>query len=135
MEELHREIASLFDALGSGEAFDLDAHREAVMLEAETVGRRLSELGEMIGQYDVLARETALLRKALAEECRSRLMLLGDEDADRTAEGLKKLDAGALLERREEILGRFDRAFSLYSEGCAAGDGQRSNEDVQVYAV
>lgn len=116
MEELKQKIESLFAVFDADEAFDLTAHKTEINEAISSLESRLEPLFKKQEDSDEMIREIMMLRKVMSDDCRAKLILMDEGDADRQAGELEALDCEGLLTRRKEILEKFDARFRVLNE-------------------
>ena len=113
MEKLIDTLDAFFSAFESTEAFDFTAFKEAVQQALEPVKEQMSQYAGLRTACDNAVEENALLRHSIIQDCRAKLLLLGDKNADHEAEMLEFFTAEELLNRRDLILQRYDSRFRV----------------------
>jgi len=143
MKELKQKLEALFSAFDADEAFDLETHKAAIMGALAPFEERFNRFEKAIEESSDATEENVLLRRIITNDCKAKLVLLGEEDADRQAEELEVLDVEQLTERREEIIRRFDSRFSIDTGRGSTGQSDtelsarqsRDTKDIQAYQL
>ena len=113
VEKLQQKLAELFAAFDADEPLNLSEYRAEIEELVSEVGTEYAQYEACSAERNRLADENAGLRGIIADECRAKLILLNDPDADARANELAGLPLEKLISLREEITGRFDRVFTV----------------------
>ena len=120
MKQLAQKLEEFFSSFDSAEAIDLTAYRSEILDLLSKVLSEHERMTTIITESQDSDEENAELRRIIANDCRAKLILLGDTTAEAIAEELVVLPLVALQKERSAILKRFDTQFSLSREDCPA---------------
>jgi len=112
MKQLQEKLEEFFLAFEGKEIIDLSEYRRSLLESVHHFSAEYDTLSEKVADYTALQEENTALRQLIAAECRAKLIVLGDAEAEEQAEELLKLSLPELKKRRESIVRRFDEQFS-----------------------
>ncbi|MFC1730533.1 hypothetical protein ACFL6I_09365 [candidate division KSB1 bacterium] len=126
MDILFERLEAFFDTFESEEAFDLEAQKQSLFEAYGMVEEKLRKRDSLDEALNNAIEENACFRRVLADDCKSRLVLMGERDADLHAEEISTLEPDDLAQRRDEILKRFDDRFMVVLDKSVHNDGSRA---------
>ena len=129
MKQLEQKLEDFFSAFDSDEAIDLSAQKCEIMELLSCLMSEYDHLTGKIKESQRLQEENEDLRRIITNDCRAKLILLGDGDADERVRCIAALPLEELKEKRLAILRRFDSKFILAD---SVGSTELSGSDSAV---
>lgn len=113
MEQLTKKLEEFFDAFDTDEAIDISSYKMELMTLLTDFASEYDQMTKKVAVLQKVEEENTELRRIIANDCRAKLILLNDADADVKAEELEALPLEKLQAEHAAILKRFDSKFSL----------------------
>ncbi len=127
MEKLLELISGFFESFNGDEAIDLDIKKGEIFSAIGDIEENIDELEKTNLDYGAAKNENLQLRKSIAEDCLSRMVLINRNESKLSLDSLCTLPLEDLLSERKRIFILFDERYVLSERDNQNGQAENSN--------
>lgn len=121
MKLLKNSVDDLFQDIDSDSIVDVAKHKKAINSAIKKTEKVIHNLDDLKTSLSIEVEKSNKFRVTILEECYSKMILVGEYvDSDIKSE-FEEYPLERLMEKREEILKKFDRKFKVLAVGETLG--------------
>lgn len=135
MKQLTQMLEKMFSAFDSDEAIDLKAHRKIILDHAASLALEFEQMEQKIAESREAYNDNDELREIIVNDCRAKLILLGENNAEDKARHLSGCAVSDLRAERDAILKQYDSRFAIVESSSHphSHESELAEENIQAY--